>query len=59
MGRSAGRAPRGIGGSLVASPFGAVVDQLGAEPGLLVVDADLDEVTRARQEIPVLANRRC
>ncbi|WP_219414812.1 carbon-nitrogen hydrolase family protein [Pseudonocardia nigra] len=58
VGREAGKAPTGIGASLVAGPLGAVVDQLGAEPGLLVVDLDLDDVTSARKSVPVLANRR-
>jgi predicted amidohydrolase len=31
---------------------------LGAETGLLVADLDLDEVTKTRATIPVLANRR-
>ncbi|KQY56707.1 carbon-nitrogen hydrolase family protein [Nocardioides sp. Root140] len=51
-------APTGIGHSAVVSPWGTVVDELGAEPGLLVVDLDLAEVDRARAAIPVLANAR-
>jgi predicted amidohydrolase len=31
---------------------------LGAEPGLLVADLNLDVVTETRAAIPVLANRR-
>ncbi|GAA1830706.1 carbon-nitrogen hydrolase family protein [Pseudonocardia ailaonensis] len=58
VGRERGRAPTGIGASLVASPFGAIVAQLGEEPGLLVTDVDLDGVDAARRAIPVLANRR-
>jgi predicted amidohydrolase len=50
--------PTGVGHSLVASPFGAVVAELGAEPGLLLVDLDLDEVAAARRTLPVLANQR-
>jgi predicted amidohydrolase len=53
-----GSAPTGIGHSLVVSPAGQVVDSLGAEPGLLVVDVDVDEVDSVRRSIPVLANRR-
>jgi deaminated glutathione amidase len=51
-------APAGVGHSAAISPRGEVLAELGAEPGLLVVDLDLDEVTSARQAIPVLANRR-
>lgn len=54
----AGKAPRGVGHSLAASPLGRTVDELGAEPGLLVVDADPDQVADARSALPVLANRR-
>ncbi len=51
-------APAGVGHSAAISPRGEVLAELGAEPGLLVVDLDLDSVTAARQAIPVLANRR-
>ena len=53
-----GEAPTGIGGSVAVSPVGAVVRQLDRPPGLLVVDLDLDEVDRVREQLPVLANRR-
>jgi predicted amidohydrolase len=53
-----GSAPTGIGHSLVVSPGGQVVGSLGAEPGLLVVDIDVEEVDAVRRSIPVLANRR-
>ncbi len=53
-----GTAPTGIGASAVVSPLGAIVDQLGEAPGLLVVDVDPGEVDDARMQIPVLANRR-
>lgn len=52
------KAPTGIGGSVAVSPVGAVVQQLDSPPGLLVVDIDLGEVDRVRQQLPVLANRR-
>jgi deaminated glutathione amidase len=58
VGRAAGNAPTGIGGSLAVGPLGGVLDQLGSEPGMLVVDLDLDEVERARRSVPVLENRR-
>jgi predicted amidohydrolase len=57
-GRDPGSAPTGIGASLAAGPLGAVIDQLGAEPGMLVADLDLEEVHQARRTVPVLANRR-
>lgn len=53
-----GTAPRGVGHSLVSAPDGSVVASLGAEPGLLMVDLELDTVAAVRQKLPVLANRR-
>ena len=53
-----GRAPTGIGFSAVVSPRGEVLQSLGAEPGLLLADLDLDVVEQTRAAIPVLANRR-
>jgi len=58
VGRPVGTAPTGIGHSLVVSPLGAVIDSLGAEPGLLVVELDPAAVAAARRALPVLANRR-
>ncbi|WP_103529404.1 carbon-nitrogen hydrolase family protein [Streptomyces sp. SM12] len=57
--RPAGRAPTGIGHSMVVSPLGEVVGRLGPEPGLLTVDLDPAEaVDRARAAVPVLTNGR-
>nr|BFF15026.1 hypothetical protein GCM10025699_63290 [Microbacterium flavescens] len=53
-----GAAPTGVGHSMVVSPFGVVLHELGAEPELLVVDVDLDAVDAARGSLPVLANQR-
>lgn len=53
-----GKAPTGVGHSLVAGPTGAVVDRLGAEPGLLVVDVDLDAAAPSRTATGVIANAR-
>jgi predicted amidohydrolase len=53
-----GMAPTGVGYSAVISPRGEVLQSLGAEPGLLVADLDLDLVEQTRAAIPVLANRR-
>ena len=49
--------PTGVGGSLVASPLGEVIDAAGADPQLLVTDIDLDAVQTARDTIAVLRNR--
>jgi predicted amidohydrolase len=53
-----GKAPTGIGHSLVADPYGGVAGALEAGPGLLVVDVNSAVVESARRDIPVLANRR-
>ena len=53
-----GAAPRGVGSSAVVSPTGAVLAELGAGPGLLVVDVDTAAVAEVRRALPVLANRR-
>ena len=58
LGREPGKAPTGIGASLVAGPRGEVLQRLGAEPGLLVVDVDPEQAGATRRQIPVLANRR-
>jgi deaminated glutathione amidase len=49
-------APTGVGGSLVASPFGEVVASAGSGPQLVVADIDVDRVARARDSIAVLRN---
>lgn len=53
----ASKAPTGVGGSLLASPFGEVVASAGADPQLLVADIDLAAVAAARENIAVLQNR--
>lgn len=45
------KAPLGVGQSLVAGPFGAVLAQAGLEEELLVTEVDLDSVRRARSAI--------
>ncbi len=57
-GGSAGAAPTGVGHSMVVSPFGEVLGSLGDAEDLLIVDLDLDVVAKARETLPVLANRR-
>ena len=56
--RSTPTVPTGIGASVAVSPLGEVIEQLGAEPGLLVVDVDPQQALDAREALPVLANRR-
>ncbi|MFL6044036.1 MAG: carbon-nitrogen hydrolase family protein [Propionibacteriaceae bacterium] len=51
-------APTGVGYSAVISPRGEVLQSLGAGPGLIIADLDLDVVAETRAAIPVLANRR-
>lgn len=47
------------GHSLVVDPWGKViVDMGGSEPGLCIVDLDLDQVRRTRDQIPSLRNER-
>ena len=50
-------APTGVGGSLLASPFGEVVASAGPSPELVVADLDVDKVAAARDSIAVLRNR--
>ena len=54
---AAGNAPTGVGGSLVASPFGEVLEQAGSDPTLVVTDVELDQVATARDRLAVLQNR--
>ncbi len=49
-------APTGVGGSLIASPFGEVVASAGPQPQLVVADIDVDRVAEAREAIAVLRN---
>lgn len=53
-----GKAPTGIGYSLVATPSGKVHAQLGDAPDVLVADLDPAAVDEVRRAIPVLANRK-
>ena len=50
----AGTAARGIGQSAAIGPLGRIRQELGREPGLLLVDLDLAEVREARAALPVL-----
>lgn len=53
-----GKAPNGVGYSLVVSPTGEIRAQAGDAPELLVVDLDPSEVDDARAANPVLRNAR-
>jgi deaminated glutathione amidase len=49
--------PTGVGGSVVASPLGEVVESAGADPQLLITDVDPATVEPVRDTIAVLRNR--
>lgn len=49
-----GDAARGIGRSAAVGPLGAIRQELGREPGMLLVDLDLEEIEAARAALPVL-----
>ena len=53
-----GSAPLGVGHSVVSSPTGEVLGELGAAPQLLTVDVDASVVAEVRAKLPVLTNRR-
>ena len=44
------------GHSLIINPWGEVLAEGGIDPGLIMADLDLNEVTAARARIPALAN---
>jgi len=46
------------GHSLIVDPWGEVLADGGAEPGVICADIDLDEVARVRRRIPSLQNER-
>lgn len=50
-------APTGVGHSAVVSPLGEVLEELEGAPGLVFADLDPDVVKKAREALPVLANR--
>jgi deaminated glutathione amidase len=57
-GEPATRAPTGVGRSMLIDPLGVVRCDLGPEPGVVVVEADLGLVDAVRASVPSLANRR-
>ena len=46
------------GHSIAVNPWGEVICQLGFEEELKIIDIDLDEIKKVRNEIPVLKNKR-
>jgi predicted amidohydrolase len=58
QGKHVGSAPTGVGHSMVVSPYGEVLGGLAGAEDSLIVDIDLDQVTKAREAIPVLHDRR-
>jgi len=46
------------GHSLIVDPWGRVLADGGAEPGVIFADIDVEKVARVRRRIPVLANER-
>ncbi|MFX0575665.1 carbon-nitrogen hydrolase family protein [Nocardia nepalensis] len=51
-------APRGAGASMIIDPTGAVLAELGDEPGVLTAGIDLDQLAAVRRTNPSLALRR-
>lgn len=49
---------RSWGHSIVADPWGKIVNQMDEKEGYQIVDIDLAEVDRSREEIPMLKHRR-
>lgn len=49
---------RTYGHSLVVAPWGEVLMDAGQDPGVYMVDLDMEQVSRARQKVPSLENAR-
>lgn len=49
--------PTGVGGSVLAGPYGDVLETTGADPALLLCSVDLEAADRARDTLGVLRNR--
>lgn len=47
-----------FGHSIAVNPWGEVIEELGFDEDLKIVEIDLDEIERIREEIPILKNRR-
>ena len=55
---SQGAVRRTYGHSLAVSPWGEVLADAGKDPGLTLVDLDLDEIERVRRKVPALDHDR-
>ncbi|MDT8857649.1 carbon-nitrogen hydrolase family protein [Paracoccaceae bacterium Fryx2] len=53
-----GKGRRTHGHSLAVAPWGEVLADAGSEPGVMLVELDLDAVTRARSRVPSLTHDR-
>ena len=47
-----------FGHSIAVNPWGEIIEELDYEEGIKIVEIDLDEIKRIREEIPILKNRR-
>lgn len=47
-----------FGHSIIVDPWGRVLAEAGAEPGVIMAEIDIEEVARARQRIPSLRHAR-
>ena len=48
-----------FGHSIAVNPWGEVIEELDFKEDLKIVEIDLNEIKRIREEIPILKNRRC
>jgi len=46
------------GHSLVANPWGGIIDELQTEEGILYIDLDLEYIKKVREELPLLKHRK-
>ncbi|MEH6528264.1 MAG: carbon-nitrogen hydrolase family protein [Sneathiella sp.] len=49
---------RTFGHSMIISPWGEILAEMGEDPGYITADIDTDAITRRRQQIPNLRNNR-
>ncbi|MEH6546969.1 MAG: carbon-nitrogen hydrolase family protein [Sneathiella sp.] len=49
---------RTFGHSMIISPWGEILAEMGEDPGYIIADIDTDAITRRRQQIPNLRNNR-
>ena len=47
-----------FGHSIAVNPWGEIIEELDYDENLKLVQIDLDEIKRIREEIPILKNRR-